>query len=130
VISGQHVAVLTAMIYLVLRLFAVPMLFRNLVTLAPLEAHVLHPIRISLGATFALEEHVARLLVEVLDQAPEHLCRWFFKMADKPLTRFSLIHRTSGKVESTKFEGQKPMASSKSLATIVRQESLQRVHCY
>jgi competence protein ComEC len=28
-ISGQHVAVLAAMIYLVLRLFAVPMLFRN-----------------------------------------------------------------------------------------------------
>lgn len=28
-ISGQHVAVLAAMVYLVLRLFAVPMLFRN-----------------------------------------------------------------------------------------------------
>lgn len=33
-ISGQHVAVLAAMIYVVLRLFAVPMLFRNTTTLA------------------------------------------------------------------------------------------------
>jgi hypothetical protein len=32
-------------------------------------------------------------------------------MADKPLARFSLIHRTAGRVNSTKFAGQKPMAS-------------------
>ncbi len=32
-ISGQHVAVLAAMIFVVLRLFAVPMLFRNPATL-------------------------------------------------------------------------------------------------
>jgi predicted membrane metal-binding protein len=32
-ISSQHVAVLAAMIYVVLRLFAVPMLFRNPATL-------------------------------------------------------------------------------------------------
>jgi competence protein ComEC len=32
-ISGQHVAVLAAIIYVVLRLFAVPMLFRNPATL-------------------------------------------------------------------------------------------------
>ena len=33
-ISGQHVAVLVAMIYFVLRLFAMPALFRNPTTLA------------------------------------------------------------------------------------------------
>jgi predicted membrane metal-binding protein len=33
-ISGQHVVVLAAMIYVVLRLFAVPMLFRNPATIS------------------------------------------------------------------------------------------------
>lgn len=39
-ISGQHVAVLAAMIYIVLRLFAVPRILRNPITLGLVWVHI------------------------------------------------------------------------------------------
>jgi competence protein ComEC len=59
-ISGQHVAVLAAMIYVVLRLFAVPMLFRNPVVLGLLWLYIFvagappSAIRAGVVATFVL----------------------------------------------------------------------------
>ena len=59
-ISGQHVAVLTAMIYLILRLFAVPTLFRNPTTLALVWLYIFvagappSAIRAGVVATFVL----------------------------------------------------------------------------
>ncbi len=59
-ISGQHVAVLAAMIYVVLRLFAVPMLFRNPATLGLVWLYIFvagappSAIRAGVIATFVL----------------------------------------------------------------------------
>ncbi len=59
-ISGQHVAVLTGMIYLVLRLFAVPTLFRNPTTLGLVWLYIFiagappSAIRAGVVATFVL----------------------------------------------------------------------------
>ena len=59
-ISGQHVAVLAAMIYVVLRLFAVPMLFRNPATLGLVWLYIFvagappSAIRAGVVATFVL----------------------------------------------------------------------------
>ena len=59
-ISGQHVAVLAAMIYVVLRLFAVPMLFRNPATLGLMWLYIFvagappSAIRAGVVATFVL----------------------------------------------------------------------------
>jgi competence protein ComEC len=59
-ISSQHVAVLAAMIYVVLRLFAVPMLFRNPTTLGLVWLYIFvagaspSAIRAGIVATFAL----------------------------------------------------------------------------
>jgi competence protein ComEC len=60
VISGQHVAVLAAMVYVVLRLFAVPMLFRNTATLGLAWLYIFvagappSAIRAGIAATFVL----------------------------------------------------------------------------
>ena len=59
-ISGQHVAVLAAMVYLVLRLFAVPTVLRNLATLALMWLYIFvagtppSAIRAGVVATFVL----------------------------------------------------------------------------
>ena len=59
-ISGQHVAVLAAMIYFVLRLFAMPALFRNPTTLALMWLYIIvagappSAIRAGVVATFVL----------------------------------------------------------------------------
>lgn len=59
-ISGQHVAVLAAMIYVILRLFAVPMLFRNPATLGLVWLYIVvagappSAIRAGVVATFVL----------------------------------------------------------------------------
>lgn len=59
-ISGQHAAVLAAMIYVVLRLFAVPMLFRNPATLGLMWLYIFvagappSAIRAGVVATFVL----------------------------------------------------------------------------
>ncbi|MCA1729665.1 MAG: ComEC/Rec2 family competence protein [Actinobacteria bacterium] len=59
-ISGQHVAVLAAMIYVVLRLFAVPMLLRNSATLGLVWLYIFvagappSAIRAGMVATFVL----------------------------------------------------------------------------
>jgi competence protein ComEC len=59
-ISGQHVAVLSAIIYFVLRLFAVPALFRNPTTLALMWLYIFvagappSAIRAGFVATFVL----------------------------------------------------------------------------
>ena len=71
-ISGQHVAVLTAMIYLVLRLFAVPIIFRNLATLTLMWLYIFvagtppSAIRAGVVATFVLAAHSS--------DASSHLC--------------------------------------------------------